>query len=115
MTVRELPHAQQVQACINLCTRCQAVCLGTASHYLERGGAAQAVTTLLVCADTCRACADTLLRGSALHRILCRACAEVCAKCAAACEALDPQPQLKECTAACLGCFDACAAMASAA
>ncbi|MBV9345443.1 MAG: hypothetical protein JOZ03_10705 [Gammaproteobacteria bacterium] len=93
MAVRELPHEQQRQACINHCTRCHAV---------------------QVCADLCRASADTLLRASTLQRIVCRACAEVCAKCAAACEALVNDAQLKECTAVCLSCFDACAAIASA-
>lgn len=54
MAVREPPHAQQMQARINHCTRCQGVCLRTATHYLERGGAAAAVPTLRMCADICR-------------------------------------------------------------
>ena len=114
MAVRELPHEQQRQACINHCTRCHAVCLRTAAHCLRAGCGAEMIATLQVCADLCRASADTLLRASTLQRIVCRACAEVCAKCAAACEALVNDAQLKECTAVCLSCFDACAAIASA-
>lgn len=115
MAFREtLESTQQMQTCILNCTRCHEVCLKTSSASLDQhGDARKAVTTLLVCADLCRVCADTLIRNSSLHPILCRACAEVCARAAATCTDFQKDPLFKECAAACRDCFDSCTAMAA--
>ena len=100
-----------MQTCIANCMRCHGFCLKSASHCLDLAHDLGPVTTLLVCADVCRVCADTMIRGSALHVMVCDACAKVCASCAEACETVDDDPLLRECAAACLVCADCCAAM----
>jgi len=102
-----------MQTCIANCMRCHGFCLKSASHCLKIERDLEPVATLLVCADVCRVCADTMIRGSALHAVLCDACAKICSKCADACESADNDPLLKECAAACLVCADCCAVMAS--
>ena len=42
------------------------------------------IAMLTACAELCQATANSMLRGSALHPVLCRACAEACDLCAAA-------------------------------
>jgi hypothetical protein len=102
----------EMQSCIANCMRCHGFCLKSASHCLALERDLEPVTTLLVCADVCRVCADTMIRGSPLHAIVCDACAQICAKCVEACAQVDHDPLLKECAAACLTCADSCAAMA---
>lgn len=100
--------------CIRACVECHALCLRSASYCLERGKASRGlVVTLQVCADLCRVCADTMIRGSDLHGTVCGACAEICGGCAAACEEVVDDAQLGVCRDACLRCFETCSAMAS--
>lgn len=104
-----------LDACIRTCVECHALCLKTASYCLERGKAPHPglITVLQVCADVCRVCADTMIRGSDLHGIVCGACAEICGSCAAACEDVVDDPQVAECRETCLRGFDTCSAMAA--
>ncbi|HZR37518.1 MAG TPA: four-helix bundle copper-binding protein [Nevskia sp.] len=105
---------QDPDACIRACVECHAMCLKTASYCMERGKAPPGLIVMLqVCADICRVSADTMIRGSDLHGIVCGACAEVCASCAAGCEQLAGNAQADECRQVCLRCFDLCSAMAA--
>ena len=113
MAFRDTVESPEMQTCIAHCSRCHEVCLKSAAHCLkERGDEWQLVTTLLVCAEVCRLSADTMIRGSELHRTLCGACAEVCKRCAHACSAFERDALLRECGEACRACADSCAAMA---
>ena len=103
-------------ACIRASTECRTICLKTGAYVAERsiaGLGQDFLANLHTCADLCRLCADTIMRGSDLHPIVCGACAEVCACCAAACEEAGGDAQLDECRQACLDCFDVCSAMAA--
>jgi hypothetical protein len=100
-----------IQTCIANCMRCHGFCLKSASHCLTLERDLDPVATLLVCADVCRVCADTMIRGSALHLIVCEACSKICARCADECENVENDALLRECAAACLTCADCCAAM----
>ena len=71
-----------MQACIDLCHRCETICLSMAANYcLERGGAHAApahIRLMLDCAQICAATADFMARKSAHHAHICRVCADVC-------------------------------------
>jgi hypothetical protein len=114
--VNDVRNTKDLDAAIRNCGECHAICLRTCTYCLQHGEAMADVDFiggLQVCADLCRVCADAMIRGSELHSILCGACAEVCACCAASCEMLEDDPQVKECRSVCLRCFDSCSAMAS--
>ena len=103
--------------CIDNCTQCHAICLETISYCLGKGGSHATldhIALLATCADICATSADTMLRGAAVHTVTCGACAEVCRQCAAACEAMGDDPEMKRCTDACRRCAESCAAMAAA-
>jgi len=107
-----------MQACIEHCSACHAVCLQTITHCLARGGVHAApghIALLATCADLCRVSADAMLRGSDAHEAICLACADVCRRCADDCERLgDDDPAMQHCVQACRRCAESCAAMASA-
>jgi hypothetical protein len=103
----------EMELCIRNCNECHAICTRTASYLLGEGGSGAHVTLLLVCADICRVSADAMLRGAEEHAITCGACAEICARCAAACEGhAEADAQLRACAEACRRCAESCALMA---
>ena len=99
---------------IRACVECHALCLRSAGYCLDRGKTPGGLVTVLqACADVCRVCADTMIRGSDLHGIVCGACAEICVSCATACEEIIGDMQLGACRNTCLRCFDSCSTMAA--
>lgn len=106
------PH---MSACIELCRRCQQVCLNMATgHCLEKGGAHVApehLRTMLACAELCGTAAYVMTTGSPLHRQVCRVCAEACEACISSCRALD---EMEECIFACERCKASCESMMGA-
>lgn len=100
-----------IQTCIANCMRCHGFCLKSASHCLTLERDLAPVMTLLVCTDVCRVCADTLIRGSELHSIVCQACAQICARCAQECQGVENDRLPRECAGACRVCAECCAAM----
>lgn len=109
--------SQEMQQCIDNCTRCHAICVATIAHCLEMGGKhaeASHIRLLQDCAQICQTSADFMLRGSDLHGSTCGACAEVCRQCAEDCERVDPTDQtMKECAQMCRKCADSCEKMAA--
>jgi hypothetical protein len=105
----------EMQQCIDACRNCASVCLSTAAnHCLEAGGKHVEPVhfrTMLDCAEICQTSANFMLRSSALHAHVCRACAEVCAACARSCEEVG---DMDECVAACRRCAEECRKMAAA-
>ena len=113
-----MTHAgtQQMQECIDNCTRCHATCVETITHCLEKGGRHAEVghiRLLLDCAQICATSADFMLRGSDLHKLTCRACAEVCARCAEDCERLADDDVMRRCAEECRRCAESCRKMAA--
>jgi hypothetical protein len=104
----------EMQRCIDACLTCYRTCLGMASrHCLEAGGPhvePEHFRLMLSCAEACRASAELMLIGSAVHRHQCGACAEICAACARSCEEVG---DMDACVAACRACEEACRKMAA--
>ena len=109
-------QTDDLEHCIEECTRCHEICAETMRHCLKLGGehaAPEHITLLLDCAEICRTSADFMLRGSPRHVLTCQACAEICRACAEECEQMgrsDEQMQL--CAAECRRCAEVCAHMA---
>lgn len=115
-----MPHEINVatRECIDNCVDCHAVCVETATHCLMLGGkhaSFEHQTLLQDCAQICQTSADFMLRGSALHRETCRACAEACERCAESCERMGDDATMKRCAEMCRQCAESCRRMAGAA
>ena len=109
------PISQDMRECITNCQQCAAICLETMSHCLALGGKhAQAmhINLLLDCPEICRTSAGFMLRGSELHPRTCGVCAEVCRACAESCDQLAGGDELmKRCAEMCRRCADSCERM----
>lgn len=110
--MRQVRLTQEMSDCIELCRRCQLVCLNMATgHCLEKGGPhaePEHVKTLLVCAEVCQTAANVIATGSLLRERVCALCADACDACLVSCRRLD---DMEECIFACERCKDACEAM----
>ena len=109
--------SSDVLACIELCVDCHKACTQTATHYLQTSGAhaeANHVRLMLDCAEICQTSANFMMRGSDLHAHTCAACAVVCRRCAEACARMgDDDPRLRACAEQCARCAESCARMAA--
>ena len=86
---KTLDAKSMLQECIENCTRCHTVCVETFNYSLWLGGRYNEsvhLRLLLDCAEICQTSANFMLRGSDLHREVCRACAVICENCAKDCE-----------------------------
>ena len=104
-----------MEACIEACLNCHAVCTMTAQYCLMQGGelaSADQVGMLLDCAEMCQTAANFMLRGSPYHAITCSACAVLCHACADACREFDDE-ELAQCAEMCASCAEHCEAMAA--
>lgn len=110
-------RSQEMQACIDNCQSCHAVCLETISHCLERGGehaSAEHIRLLQDCVQICMASADFMLRGSDYHPQVCGVCADICDACATQCESMaDGADFMQRCADACRRCAESCRKMSS--
>lgn len=105
-----------MNACIDSCTRCHAVCLETVNYCLGKGGkhaAPEHIGVMLACAKICATSADVMLLGSDVHTATCRACAEICDRCAEACDAMGDDADMQRCAKACRSCAEDCRRMAA--
>jgi hypothetical protein len=102
------------QRCIDACSDCHAVCEATIRDCLDQGGrhaTADHITLLRDCAQICDTSRDYMLRGSPLHAETCAVCADVCERCAKACQAFG-EDFMQRCAEACLRCAESCRKMA---
>ena len=108
------PVNDEMKSCIAECLRCYQTCLSMAmGHCLEIGGQhtePKHFTLMMACAEICRTSAYFMLLGSELHKLTCRACAEICEQCAADCERIG---EMRECVDACRRCAESCQKMAT--
>jgi hypothetical protein len=116
MTHHTAEHrSPETNECIDNCMRCHAVCLETIDYCLDMGGAHAApdhISLMAACADICATSADTMLRGSNVHGVICGACAEVCRRCADDCERMGGEDEsMKRCAEFCRRCAESCARM----
>ncbi len=111
-------HTQdEMQACIQLCRDCHALCTQTIAHCLKLGGrhaSPDYIRLLTDCAQMCATTIDYMLRESAFHDRVCRLCAELCRQCGKDCQPVAGDDQLiKQCIELCRKCAESCERMAS--
>ena len=102
--------------CIELCAASHVMCLETANYVATsiRSAASVALISLLNdCAEICQTTSNSMVRKSALHTTLCRACAEACEKCARECERQSGDQHMIHCAATCRRCAASCSQMAA--
>jgi hypothetical protein len=107
----------QMTHCIDHCTNCHKSCVSTLTHCLSMGEAhsvPEHVCAMLDCAAACAIAADFMMRGSPQHALLCATCADVCARCAQSCEAVNDGPIMQRCIDECRACEEACRMMGRA-
>lgn len=116
LLTKDLVLDPKMQACIDNCLECHALCTTTAQHCLEIGGehaAPEHIRTLLDCAEICRTSASFMLRQSPHHAATCRACAELCRACEEECRRMAGEDTLmRRCAEACARCAESCERMA---
>ena len=101
--------------CIDWCSTCRDICLQTVNYCLGMGGehAEQAhIRLLLDCAEICQTSANFMLRESEMHGSTCRACADVCERCAESCAKFEGDEIMQACAETCRGCAESCREMA---
>lgn len=108
-------QSAEMEQCIQNCLDCHRICLATVAHCLQMGGRhaeARHITLLLDCAEICQTSANFMIRGSELHGIICRACAEICERCAAECAQFGDDQTMQQCAEMCRRCAQSCRQMA---
>jgi hypothetical protein len=104
--------SRAMRECIEICSRCHAVCTETLMHCLAVGAdhaAADHIGTLLDCTELCDASRSFMLRGSGLNMELRAACARACDRCADSCERLDIDDHItRNCADVCRLCAHCC-------
>ena len=96
---------------IQVCTVGHRVCLQSLNHALAAGGrmaAPEFVTRLLDCAALCQAAVDFMLRGSPLYPRVCALCAEAADLCAHDAALFDDDPVMHACAETCARAAAAC-------
>lgn len=113
------PHSSDqmsLKECIQDCLASHAMCLETARYCMEQGGrhvSAPHLALLLDCAEMCQTTANSMLRQSPQHTMVCAACARLCEACALDCDAFRGGSRMQECAATCRACARSCRDMAS--
>lgn len=110
--VQNLP--EEVRRCIQDCLECANICEQTIAFCLQQGGPhaePDHIRLLRDCAEMCLMAASMMSRGSAFHRQHCALCADVCKACADSCARVGQEPQMKACTDACRKCEQSCRQM----
>ena len=107
--------SHDMQACIDVCTKCHHLCLQSAlTHCLEVGGRhiePAHFRLMMNCAELCQTSANLQLSRSAFSAQLCAVCAQVCDACATSCEQVGG---MEACAQACRACAESCRAMTGA-
>jgi hypothetical protein len=107
----------EMDACISHCLQCYRVCEETKHHCLKKGGMHAAPDHLLIMADCAKICAtsaDFMIRMSPNHARTCGVCATICEQCAAECERMGDDEQMRQCAEVCRRCAQSCHQMAGA-
>ena len=118
MPTRTTKHAHAMEQCIENCSNCHRICLETAARHFAGEASPRLeephVRLLLDCAEICRVSADFMIRGSTMHPHTCRACAEICSRCADECDQMGENPYMAACAEICRRCAETCREMAGA-
>ncbi|TCZ61059.1 four-helix bundle copper-binding protein [Roseicella aquatilis] len=101
--------------CVLTCVRSHAMCLETARYCTEQTSGHIGpghIALLQDCAEMCQLTANSLLRRSPRHAVICNACAELCETCTKACETFPGDEQMRRCAVVCRDCAESCRDMA---
>lgn len=103
----------EMQQRIEACQQCHNICLRMAlTDCLRAGGKhveEEHFRLMINCAEICQTAANFMLSASALHGVVCQACAKICSACADSCEQVG---DMDDCVQACRRCAETCEAMA---
>lgn len=121
MTLQEvlmhvIPMTKEVEQCLTNCTDCHSICVEMLTYCVEKGNKhtdPAHIRLLRDCAEICQTTANFILRGSKLHGLTCRACAEICMRCAEDCEKFTDDDKMKMCAELCRRCAESCKRMAT--
>ena len=113
----ELTLSPRMRTASDICLHCYATCEETKAYCIKMGGRhaePEHLMTLADCARLCETSANFMVRGSDLHREVCRLCADACERCARSCEEVDPNDEvMRACAAECRRCAESCRQMAA--
>jgi hypothetical protein len=99
------------QHAIQECRDCHDICIHTINHCLRVGGMHTEVRLMRLLQDAveiCRTSIDFMVRGSDQSPQVLSAAAEICDNCAASCERIRDDDELKACAQICRRCAQAC-------
>lgn len=108
--------AMTLDECVDSCLASHRMCLETARYCTEQGGthiAAAHIALLLDCAELCQTTANSMLRRSPQHALLCDACARMCDACARDCAKFAGDARMQACAQTCRDCAASCRDMAA--
>lgn len=97
--------------CIDKCLASSRRCLETATYVIGQdhtSASSQRIVVLLDCAELCQVTANSMLRKSSQHALLCDACARLCENCAAACLEQGSDAVMRTCAETCRDCAQSC-------
>ncbi len=104
-----------MEECLKNCTDCHATCVDMVQYCLEKGGnhVNKAHMSLLIdCIEICDISKNFLLRNSARHPLLCKACFQICKDCADSCyEMAENDEKMLKCAEMCIKCAESCKKM----
>jgi hypothetical protein len=105
-------QTDQIELCLlNFLDRHHRICRETITYCLFKGGeytTEKLIRLLQDCAEICQTAANFMIRNSDILPAICNACAEVCLKCAEACEGLREDYLMEACAEACRQCAEFC-------
>jgi hypothetical protein len=109
-------HSEALDHCAKVCNDCQRSCDACATHcaHLVAQGKNEHLRTLQTCQDCatlCVAAAQIVARQGPFTDLVCRSCAEACARCGKACEEHSSDKMMKSCAEECRRCEQACREM----
>lgn len=105
----------EISNCLEECVACARTCTDTLVHCLQMGGAHAAVNhvqILLDCTQICNTTSEFMSRYSPQHGVACKACADICDRCATACDSFKGDDAMTACAKECRKCADSCRAAA---
>jgi hypothetical protein len=101
----------EMQNCINATTECHKICLETMTYCMSQGGkymSANLISAMRDSSEFCMICTNMLISGSLFAGKTCALCAEICDRCALACENISTDKKMTACASACRKCAEAC-------
>ncbi|TAE59157.1 MAG: four-helix bundle copper-binding protein [Nostocales cyanobacterium] len=104
----------EMQTCMNACMECHKICLETMTYCMIKGGKhvdMGIIGILRDCSEICMMCMNMMMGGSEFTSRTCMLCAEMCERCASACETISNDKKMSECAASCRKCAETCCNM----